>query len=705
MQIYTRKILYLEFVLSLVILMLLGALGFIAMDNMRNSVSVQVQSAQEISALKELQYFNSAIAAEINKASLIEKKNLARLDDIKESVEDYYLLVEQRKKAILESDFKERFPKVIEALHILFADLERLQDRIMNEFFLKIARSEDVSNYLYVLNSSLDSNVDNLNIILKSAQERVDMTLEKMERSIEESVDDSLIIFTLILIVFTFFLFTMNKRMQRPLRQLIYSIETIGYGKADVSSLLKRKDAFGVLGKIVEQIDIEIYKKNQQIEENERILKHQAHYDALTKLPNRFLMHDRLEQALKEAQRDEGQVATMFIDLDRFKEINDSLGHHVGDSVLKEVSKRFKNVLRDKDTLARLGGDEFTIIIKDLESKDDITHIAEKIVHCLDMPIVIDDQEFYISSSIGIAMYPEDGKDLETLLRHADLAMYEVKKQGRNGFEFYEKKMSQDSLKNLTMDTDLHKALACNEFEVYYQPQMDIKRDKMIGMEALIRWNHPTEGLITPFRFIPLAEEMGIINKIDEWVCEEVCKQIVSWQKMGCKPVTVAVNLSGKQLQRNDLVSTISDILRRTQCPAQYLAFEVTEGFIMHDHEKSIEVLNGLKALGVYLAIDDFGTGHSSLAYLKHLPLDKLKVDRSFIHNIATDHQDRAIVKAIVSLAKALSMQIIAEGVENEPQKEFLRELGCYEVQGYLYAQPVTASKVIQFFMNRDEAC
>ena len=699
MQVYTKKILYLEFIISLSILMILGYIGFLAMQNMTKNITLQSERAKEISHLKDLQYFNSAIALDIYKTSFVNEKSTESFIDLKDNIEDYYHLIDQQKIYILRSDFKKEFPKVYKEIRVVFSDLEKIRDLISQKYFPLLKQRKDVSKYLYVINSTLDANVDNLNIILQAAEQHVTLALEEMHGSVKFSLEFSILIFLIVIVMFVLFLLFINKRMQRPLKELIYSIQTIGHGKVNVDALVKRKDAFSLLGKIVKQIDIEIFKKTKLIEENEEILKHQAHFDALTHLPNRFLMQDRLEQALREAQRDKSQVGIMFIDLDRFKEINDSLGHHVGDQVLQEVSLRFSETIRKKDTLARLGGDEFTIIINDLDNKDDISCVADKVVDALRVPIKVDEHEFYISSSIGISIYPDDGKDIETLLRHADLAMYEVKNSGRNDFQFYEEFMSKDSLKKLAMDSELHKALLNEEFVVYYQPQLNVKTNELIGMEALVRWRHPDRGIVSPIEFITLAEEMGIINHIDDWVCKNVCEQIVIWQKQGLKPVRVAVNLSGKQLQRDDLIETVMQTLKETACEARYLSLEVTEGFIMHDHEKSIKVLSRLRDLGISLAIDDFGTGYSSLSYLKHLPVDKLKIDRSFIHNITTDYQDRAIVKTIVSLSQSMHLEVLAEGVETEQQKEFLKQLGCFEIQGYLYARPLPAKDVVDFFL------
>ena len=698
---YTRKALYMEFITSLLILISLGFISFSSMDETTQSASKQAQRAKEISYLKDLQYFNTAIALEVDKAFHLAKMDVEKNEEFKERIEDYYKQIDEREQNIQRTNFKELFPQLFKEVSTVFSDFKATKKIIFKNFFPLRNEKKELSKYLYVINSYLETNVDNLNIILNSAELNVAKALEEMDESIATLLNYSVVIFALVLILFVLFLFLIHKRMQKPLRELIDAIETIGHGKADFSTLLGRKDIFGVLGKSVKEIDLEICKKTELIKENEKVLKHQAHFDSLTKLPNRFLMQDRLEYSISKARIDNTQIAVMFIDLDRFKAINDSLGHHVGDKVLQETSHRFSQSIRKKDTLARLGGDEFTIILNDFNKREDINCVAEKILETLISPILIDEHEFYISASIGISVYPNDGESIESLLRHADLAMYEVKKSGRNDFQFYTPLMSKDSLKKLSMDSQLHKALLQEEFIVYYQPQLNIHTDELIGMEALIRWNHPERGILSPIEFIPLAEEMGIINHIDDWVCETVCKQIVQWQSAGIEVVNVAVNLSGKQLQRDDLVESMVSILERTSCPAQYLSLEVTEGFIMHDHEKSIKVLSQLRDLGINLAIDDFGTGYSSLSYLKHLPINKLKIDRSFIHNITSDYQDRAIVKTIVSLAKSLHLEVLAEGVETKQQYEFLKQLSCNEIQGYFYAPPLPVDEVVDFFDDK----
>jgi len=695
-----KKTLYAELIVSLSLFTVLGYIGFISINKITQSVLVQSERSIEISHLQDLKFLNTAISLEVHKAAQTEAYDSEEKANIKELIEDYYSIIDEKKAFIFSDQFKKKNPDIYQEANKVLNNLEKIKLMIFKKFFPFLETNEDISSYLYVIKSSLQANVDNLDIIVETAETNVNQSLEKMANTSRSFLTLAIVLFIMIIVVFILFLIFTNKRMEKPLAQLIHAIQHIGDGNTNIEELEKRTDAVGILSKIVKEIDIEIFTKTKIIGEKEKILLHQAHYDSLTDLPNRFLMHDRLRQAIKKAKRNQTHIALMFIDLDRFKEINDSLGHHVGDQVLQETSQRFTSCIRAQDTLARLGGDEFTIIVDDLHNPKDIKSLARKVVQVLHDPILIDEHEFYISSSIGISIYPEHGEDIETLLRNADLAMYKAKNNGRNNFQFYQEIMSKDSLQKLSMESELHKALLSDQFVVYYQPQMNTSRKELVGMEALVRWKHPEKGLIPPFEFLPLAEEMGIINKIDEIVFKKVCQQIVQWQSQGLPVVKVAVNLSGRQLQRDDLVESLLFILEMTQCDPLLLELEVTEGFIMYDHKKSINILHDLRELGFTLAIDDFGTGYSSLSYLKQLPITKLKIDKSFVDHINTNAQDGAITNTIITLSRAMNLNVIAEGVETQEQSDLLKELGCDEIQGYLYSPPVPANEALTFLEN-----
>ena len=439
-------------------------------------------------------------------------------------------------------------------------------------------------------------------------------------------------------------------------------------------------------------IDDQVQKENDLKTEKTR-LDFVAHHDELTKLPNRILFMDRVEQAIKKYKRSGEIFAVLFIDLDHFKEINDSFGHDIGDKVLQEAAIRLQDVIRSVDTVSRWGGDEFVILLEHIKDTKNIVNIADKILEEFRRKIIITKEVFFISTSIGIAMYPNDGKDINALLKNADAAMYEAKDDGRNNYQFYAKEMTTKAFEKVILEAELRSAIQNNELKAYYQAQIDLKTDKLIGAEALVRWEHPTLGLVSPAHFIPLAEESDLIVYLGNWMLEETMTQMVRWQKEGLKPQKVSVNLAGKQIARKDLVQTIKELLEKTRCRADSLELEVTEGFIMKHPELAIDNLNKLRDIGIEIAIDDFGTGYSSLSYLKKLPITKLKIDQSFVRDIETDEDDKAIVKAVVALSHGLGLRCIAEGVETQKQKEYLISEGCDEMQGYLYSRPISADE------------
>jgi len=434
------------------------------------------------------------------------------------------------------------------------------------------------------------------------------------------------------------------------------------------------------------------------------ILAHQAHHDALTGLANRLLFNDRLEQSLKKAKRNHSKVAVLFIDLDHFKEINDSLGHAVGDEILKIVTERLNRTLRNEDSIARLGGDEFVVMIDNLSEGQNASLLAQKILDILAQPVALEGHILYVSSSIGISIYPDDGASIDNLLKYADAAMYKAKAEGRNNFQFYSTEMTDLAFERVVMEASLRASLENEDFVVYYQPQIDARNSKIIGMEALVRWNHPTMGIISPAKFIPLAETTGLIIELDQFVMRTAMRQIVQWYKDGLNPGKLALNLAVKQLQQKDFIDTLQNMLRETKCKAEWIELEVTEGKIMHNPEEAIIVLNQISNLGIELAIDDFGTGYSSLSYIKKLPIHKLKIDQSFIRDLPDDAEDSAITKAIISLAQNLNLNILAEGVERDEQRKFLIENGCNYIQGYFYSRPVDTDAMTEVLTKEIKA-
>lgn len=422
-----------------------------------------------------------------------------------------------------------------------------------------------------------------------------------------------------------------------------------------------------------------------------------AHYDSLTSLSNRFSLNSRLVQTVAEAKREERQLAVMFIDLDRFKVINDSLGHHVGDLLLIETANRLRNTVRESDIVARLGGDEFVVVLTMLSDPADAAQVATKIIEALTVPYFLEGKQLHSTPSIGISIFPENGDDPDLLMKHADAAMYSVKDQGRNNFKFFSASMTEAASERMEMERDLHYALEVGQFELHYQPQICTRRnDRVCGVEALVRWRHPERGLIPPLKFIPLAEETGIIEALGLWVLNEACRQLAVWRNEGIDQLRMAVNLSAHQLRSTDLVASVREVIEKYALREGDLELEVTESTAMTNPEWAIGQLKALRNLGVELAIDDFGTGYSSLAYLKLLPIHTLKLDRAFVSDIETDENDAAISAATIALAHSLGLKVVAEGIETEGQSRFLREHGCDMLQGYLYGKPEPAAALSQ---------
>jgi len=428
-------------------------------------------------------------------------------------------------------------------------------------------------------------------------------------------------------------------------------------------------------------------------------LEYQANYDALTGLANRNRLHDRLKLAIVSAERYRHQVAVAFIDLDQFKFINDSLGHHIGDQVLKTVAARLESCMRVNDTVARQGGDEFVVVI-DHSDEAVISLLMPRILACVAEPIMISDRELQVTCSIGFSVYPIDGTDADTLLKNADAAMYRAKEQGRNNVQFYTEELNQKIHKRLGMESMLRNALERNEFLLQYQPQVALRTGCVVGVEALIRWEREPGNVISPADFIPLAEELGLIVPIGEWVLRTACRQMKAWQDAGLPKISVAVNLSARQFQQKDLVEMIAGVLRDTKLDPRYLDIELTESMMMHNVEAAVIMLGKLKEMGVNLSIDDFGTGYSSLNYLKRFTIDVLKIDQSFVRDITSDAADAAIARSVIALAHSLKLKVIAEGVETVGQLNYLGTHHCDVIQGYYYSRPISATACEQFLLR-----
>ncbi|TLS68608.1 EAL domain-containing protein [Mariprofundus erugo] len=442
----------------------------------------------------------------------------------------------------------------------------------------------------------------------------------------------------------------------------------------------------------------------------EESIRRLAYFDTVTGLPNRTLFSEHLKAALAKASRNGTCVAVMFLDLDNFKRINDSLGHVAGDQLLKEVSVRLQQSIRSTDvaaressddTVARLGGDEFTVLLTDMADASHAGVVAERILDSLSKPLMLAGNRVSITSSIGIAIYPDDGHESDVLLKHADAAMYQVKYKGRNGVFFYDDELRRRSQDRIHLEGELVKALERDEMTLFYQPKIDANSSTVSGFEALIRWIHPERGMVSPIDFIPVAEDSGLIVPMGKWVIRTACRQHVAWLKAGLPPVNISVNLSCHQFADHHLLASIEQILAETGVDPAYLEFEITESVLMKDAEAALQVLSEMKAMGLKLSVDDFGTGYSSMSYLKHFPIDVLKIDRSFVLDITTDEQDATITSAIISLAGALGLAVVAEGVETREQLDFLRQCNCDQVQGYLFSPPVPADRAVHLITKQ----
>lgn len=488
-----------------------------------------------------------------------------------------------------------------------------------------------------------------------------------------------------------------NEGLQKEIAERKSVEEALGRAHNELELQVKERTA-----KLLE-LNVLLQEEVAERKKNEKRIFTLAYYDGLTSLPNRTLFEERLKQTLLINERQKMRAAVLFIDVDNFKRVNDTLGHSVGDKLLINIAKRLSGSMRKSDPIsrqneddlyARRGGDEFTVMLASIKEFEDAAKVAKRILNALSEPVTVDDHEIFVTVSIGISIYPNDGNDVDTLLKNADTAMYHAKETGKNNYQYYRQSMNAAALKMLTMEGDLRKAVERGELLLHYQPQVDAVTRKIIGMEALIRWQHPENGMISPLEFIPVAEQTGLIIPISDWVMETACKQNRIWQEEGMPNMTVSVNLTSHQFQQKNFIDVITEILEKSGMNPQSLMLEITESTIMENTEISAINLHELAKLGMRLIIDDFGTGYSSLSYLKRFPIHAIKIDRSFVKEINTDPDSAAIAHAIISMAHSLKMKVVAEGVETENQLAFLCEQGCDEIQGYLFSRPLPAGDI-----------
>ncbi len=489
---------------------------------------------------------------------------------------------------------------------------------------------------------------------------------------------------------------------ETPLEEVWEAVDERGYWSGEL--LDKRKDgslyprwvSISVVLDAQQAVSnyIAVFKDITEQKESEARFIYQANHDRLTGLPNRHLLHDRLTRAIRLAERNQHGLALLFLDLDNFKWVNDSLGHATGDQLLISVSQRLQSSVRSSDTVARLGGDEFVVLLHQPSGHQELAIIAKKIIDAIEEPIVLGGYDFHTTTSIGISLYPEDGEEAEVLLKHADTAMYAAKSEGKSGFRFFDLEMNRRAMARVEVERDLRRAIQQEEFELYFQPKFCLETQRLCGMEVLIRWQHPRYGMVMPDYFIPVAEETALIVPLGEWVIRATCRQLAKWHKEGLPLHRIAINLSILQVESDAFVDTTEAILKEFAIPPELIEFELTESMVLRNPGRSAKVLQRLRKLGIHLALDDFGTGYSSLAYLRQLPLDAIKIDRSFIQNVPESSEDNQIVRMIIALGKSAQMIVVAEGVETPLQRDCLAALGCDFLQGFLFSPPVNCREI-----------
>ena len=526
---------------------------------------------------------------------------------------------------------------------------------------------------------------------------------------VNDAVQKLLISVVVVLVVTGSISFVLSRAITRPIRAVAAAMQKIATGSLDErvpSAGLGEIDvlsaSFNTMAENLEERTAELTEEVGQRKRAEDQMRYHAYHDALTGLPNRALFQDRLAIALAQARRSRQMVGIMFLDLDRFKLVNDTLGHVIGDQLLQAIAKRLAGLVREGDTVARMGGDEFAVLVPTASGAVDTSEVASRILKAFRQPWVVVDEEFHLTTSIGIAMYPSDGEDAETLLRNADTAMYRAKDEGRDGFQVFTTAMNEYIVKRVGLENELRRGLEREEFVLHYQPQVNVHTGQIVGVEALVRWQHPERGLVYPGEFIPLAEDSGLIVPLGEWVMRTACAQNKAWQEAGLPPMRVAVNLSARQFQHPQLPDLVAKVLEETALAPQWLDLEITESSVIRDMDFAAATLSEMREMGVHVSIDDFGTGYSSLAHLRRLPVDALKIDCSFVLDLTTDPDDAAIVTAVIGLAKSLNLRAIAEGVETEDQLAFLKKEDCHEAQGYFFDRPMPAEAVEKALARRE---
>ena len=599
---------------------------------------------------------------------------------------------------------REYIPEMIEQLKVLNCGMDRDKSR---HRYLKDAIEELESNR-HFLRTVIESN--NNAIIAVNKFRKVVIYNKKAEQVFGYSKEEMLGKDSMHFIVPEFYF----NRHKKALNQFIKTQKSSGVIGKEHFLQAKRKNgdifpiqiSFGVeiieddlviVANIMDRSEEE--KRHKELLQQYETLNYQANHDMLTGLPNRKLFIEKLSDAIETSKEDPSRhFAIFFVDLDHFKGINDSFGHDVGDSVLIAVTKKIEEKMTDVETFARFGGDEFAIFIQDEHMNEQSSQYAQTVLDLFEKPIVINKQYYYLSASIGISSYPRDGKNSKILIRNADTAMYYAKQKGRNRFEFYHPEMTENAIENVRLEVDIHDAWLREEFVVYYQPQIDSAENRMVGLEALIRWKHPKKGILLPENFINIAEKTGMIVQLDRWAMIQAMEQMVAWNDAGYLPGKISLNLAIRQLYQKDFVPFIQESLEKTGFRAEWMILEIRENQIMENRIVAKKILQEISDLGVEIAIDDFGTGYSSLAYLKHFPVDKLKIDRSFVKNLPKDSKDMAIVKTIITLAESLNISVIAEGVETDEQRDFLLKAGCHEIQGYLIGKACSKEKIVSYF-------
>lgn len=493
-----------------------------------------------------------------------------------------------------------------------------------------------------------------------------------------------------------------QKSILEPLAALRRAARAIAGGNLSVRAPVRGPEEMVSLAEAFNSMTEALIDRNRELERHIADLQQardtiwrMAYYDPLTGLPNRHLFEDRLQMAMAQARRRGLQVGVLFLDLDRFKLVNDSFGHAFGDKLLRLVARRLGQAIDTGQTLARTGGDEFIVLLPDVERESEVEEAARRLLHVMQMPFELEGRELYVTASIGVVLFPLHGEDPQTLVRNADIAMYRAKESGRNTYEVYSALLDLGMVQRLSMESDLHRALQREELVLHYQPIVNVETGEIVGVEALVRWLHPERGVLYPDAFIPLAEDSGLIVPLGEWVLRAACRQAIAWQEAGAGPLFISVNLSPRQM-RQELASVVAQVLRETGLSPSHLMLEVTEGAIMVEMERAISLLLSVRGMGVQVCVDDFGTGHSSLSHLKMLPVDVIKVDRSFVWDMVGNRADAAIVASVVTLAQALGLRVIAEGVETEEQAALLRRMGCREMQGFLFSRPLPEAEMTE---------